>query len=122
VRTGRAGACARDVSAWLAGHANGELDHDACLLVSELVTNCVMHAGQTPGAPLEVRSRAWNGVVRFEVEDQGHSGAVARRAPDGDGGFGLQLVELLAARWGVSHDHGMLVWFELPNTAPASRR
>lgn len=106
------------VSGWLDGHANGEFHHRACLLVSELVTNSVRHAGQRTGAPLEVRTSASDGVVRIEVEDQGHNGAVVRRTPDDDGGYGLQLVELLAARWGVSHEHGTLVWFELDGTAP----
>ena len=54
-----------------------------------------------------------NGVVRFEVEDLGH-GAVRRREPDGrTGGFGLHLVDTIAARWGVDREHGTRVWFEL---------
>jgi len=109
------------VSGWLDGHANRELHRDACLLVSELVTNSVMHAGQITGAPLQLRVSTGDGVVRFEVEDQGHDGAVARRAASGDGGFGLQFLEQLAARWGVSHEHGTLVWFELAAGAPAVR-
>ena len=120
----RAPALARAaVSGWLDGHANANLRRDACLLVSELVTNSVMH-GQATGAPLGLRVSAADGVVRVEVQDQGHNGAVVRRAPDGNGGgggFGLQLVEWLAARWGVSHEHGTLVWFELAAGAPAVR-
>src|SRR5690349_4503028 len=101
----------KTVSGWLDGGAYGELRHDACLLVSELVTNSVMHARQAAGAPLELRASAEDGVVRFEVKDLGRNGAVARRT-NGDGGFGLHFVELLAERWGVTHEHGTLVWFE----------
>jgi hypothetical protein len=51
--------------------------------------------------------------VRVEVQDQGY-GPVRRRVPDlWQGGFGLNLVELIAARWGVDHDRGTRVWFEL---------
>ena len=53
---------------------------DAGLLVSELVTNSVRHAGQPAGAPVHIRAAAVDGVVRFEVEDHGH-GPVRRRAP-----------------------------------------
>ena len=40
--------------------------------------------------------------------------AQVKRTGDGQaGGFGLELVEQLAARWGVSHEAGTCVWFEL---------
>ena len=101
------------VSRWLDGRAHAEFRDDACLLVSELVTNSVLHSDQPAGAPLHISGFALNGVVRVEVEDRGQ-GPVRRRAADPvDGGFGLQLVELLAARWGVTHEHGTRVWFEL---------
>jgi anti-sigma regulatory factor (Ser/Thr protein kinase) len=102
------------VSRWLAGRAHAEyLRDDACLLVSELVTNSVLHSNQPPGSPLHISGFALNGRVRVEVEDRGE-GPVRKRAADPvDGGFGLQLLDLLAARWGVTHEHGTRVWFEL---------
>jgi anti-sigma regulatory factor (Ser/Thr protein kinase) len=101
------------VSAWLGGSAHPSLHEDARLLVSELVTNSVRHAGQPAGAPVRVRAAAANGVVRVEVEDDGQR-PVRRRTREGrTGGFGLELVEQLAARWGVSHANGTCVWFEL---------
>jgi anti-sigma regulatory factor (Ser/Thr protein kinase) len=109
------------VSRWLDGHASADLHDDARLLVSELVTNSVLHAGQHAGAPLQIRAVAVNGTVRVEVQDGGHRGAVRRRAPDPRrGGFGLHLVELLATRWGVSDERGTLVWFELPVAAASA--
>jgi anti-sigma regulatory factor (Ser/Thr protein kinase) len=107
------------VSRWLDGRVHSQMRDDACLLVSELVTNSIRHADQPPGAPLSIRTFALDGVVRVEVEDRGQ-GAVSRRADGGEGGFGLHLVELLAARWGVNQAHGTLVWFEL--TAPGPGR
>ena len=105
------------VSRWLDGRAHSQMRDDACLLVSELVTNSIRHADQPPGVPVRIRTFALDGVVRVEVEDRGH-GAVSRRANGGNGGFGLHLVELLAARWGVSREHGTRVWFELTATGP----
>ena len=101
------------VSDWLHGSAHEGLRDDACLLVSELVANSVSHAAQPAGTPLHIRAAADEGVVRFEVEDQGH-GVIRRRVTDPiQGGFGLHLVEVLAARWGVNHEKGNRVWFEL---------
>jgi hypothetical protein len=44
-----------------------------------------------------------DGTVRLEVEDPGRDGTVAARPPDLDagGGFGLNLVQRLAERWGI---------------------
>jgi anti-sigma regulatory factor (Ser/Thr protein kinase) len=90
------------------------------LLVSELVTNSVRHAGRPAGAPLRIRAAAVDGVVRVEVHDRGH-GWVRRRSADGrPGGFGLSLVERLAARWGVNHEDGTCVWFELAPRRPGT--
>jgi anti-sigma regulatory factor (Ser/Thr protein kinase) len=109
------------VSQWLDGRAHAELSDDARLLVSELVTNSIIHADQPAGAPVHITAAAVNGVVRVEVEDDGH-GPVRRRAADPlEGGFGLQLVDLLAVRWGVNHEHGTRVWFELTHRGPGTR-
>ena len=108
------------VSRWLDGHSDERLQNDVRLLVSELVTNSVRHADQPPGAPLHLRAAAVDGVVRVEVADRGH-GPVRRRAPgDRAGGFGLHLVERLAARWGVNHEDGTRVWIELAVGRPDS--
>ena len=101
------------VSRWLDGHGDAALHADARLLVSELVTNSLLHAEQPDGAPLHVSAAALNGRVRVAVEDHGR-GPVRRRAPDPHhGGFGLQLVELISTRWGVDHERGTNVWFVL---------
>ena len=110
----------RTVSLWLEGRAHAQLHEDAVLLVSELVTNSVQHAGQPPGAPVHIRAAAVDGVVRVEVHDNG-PGPVRRRPPNlRQGGFGLHMVNRLAARWGVSHDDGTRVWFVLAARNPAA--
>jgi anti-sigma regulatory factor (Ser/Thr protein kinase) len=109
------------VSGWLDGCASRDLQADVGLLVSELVTNSVRHAGQPAGASVHIRVAELDGGVRVEVEDRGH-GPVRLRAkgPSDQGGFGLRLVETLAARWGVSHQHGTRVWFELAARSPGT--
>jgi anti-sigma regulatory factor (Ser/Thr protein kinase) len=103
------------VSAWMAGHVSETMLADVQLLVVELVTNSVRHADAPADAVVSVRARASVGVVRLEVEDDGRTGSIARRAPDlqNGGGFGLNVVERLSARWGVNRDAGTRVWAEL---------
>ncbi|TWF98386.1 anti-sigma regulatory factor (Ser/Thr protein kinase) [Kitasatospora viridis] len=83
------------------------------LLVSELVTNAVVHTGHP--AVLRLLWPRQAGPVRVEVADA--SGvAPAPRAACGEAtnGRGLELVELLAARWGWSpQEAGKLVWCEV---------
>ena len=58
--------------------------------------------------------------MRVLVADQG-LGGVRKRRPDDDGGFGLDLLDTLAARWGVDLEPGTGVWFELSiGTTPAA--
>jgi anti-sigma regulatory factor (Ser/Thr protein kinase) len=108
------------VSRWFGDPTHAEHLEDACLLVSELVTNSVLHADQPQGAPLRISAYAVDGVVRVEVEDGGHGGVPRRTADPRDGGYGLNLVELLAARWGVDREYGTCVWFELGGPAPGA--
>lgn len=109
------------VSAWMAGHVSETVLADAQLLVVELVSNSVRHAEAPADAVISVRARASLDGVRLEVEDGGRTGSIARRAPDVEngGGFGLNVVERLSARWGVNRDAGTRVWAELAFPAAA---
>lgn len=87
---------------------------DCRLLVTELVTNGVRH-GSARG-PLGLAVNVDDDRVRVEVSDRGR-GFSPPDAPmphaDGTGGWGLQLVDRLAAQWGVDISDGTCVWFEL---------
>jgi serine/threonine-protein kinase RsbW len=105
----------RALTRWLTTRATNGLLSDAPLVVSELVTNSLRHAGLPDAATVRVSAELADGVLRLEVEDGGTRGAVNRRTANRDrgGGFGLNIVDTLAARWGVERDGGTLVWVEL---------
>ncbi|MFE1838459.1 ATP-binding protein [Streptomyces sviceus] len=103
----------------LAGSGTGideSLAETLILLVSELVTNAVVHTGRPavlrlslPGAEVE------SATVRLEVADRSGRAPVPR-CVDGDatGGRGLALVDGLADRWGWSPEGaGKSIWCEL---------
>jgi anti-sigma regulatory factor (Ser/Thr protein kinase) len=82
------------------------------LLVSELVTNAVLH---TSGG-VTLRVNLANGVLRVAVTDEsGERPAVLTEADlDTTGGRGLKLVDEHSDRWGGEPDGiGKTVWFEL---------
>ena len=90
---------------------------DLMLLVTELVTNAVRHAGvgpetiAGPGAPDVARTRAGGGGrSRRRLRSRGSDPASGTQA----GGWGLYLVDQIADDWGVDPaEHGTCVWFEL---------
>ena len=89
-----------------------DLVDKACLVVSELVSNAILHA---PGG-CELRLRSSGSSLRIEVLDQG-DGTPDPRGPaeDGEGGRGLQIVSTLSFAWGVEAAGGdrKAVWAEL---------
>jgi signal transduction histidine kinase len=89
---------------------------DVLLLVTELVANAVRHAGVGPDQSVRVALRRSRRFVRVDVIDPGGNFARVRPKPitDDPGGWGLVLVERIAARWGVGHGApGTCVWFEV---------
>src|SRR5207237_10334837 len=82
-----------------------------CLLVSELVTNAIVHTGTSVELALRLAGRR----LRTSVADESSTLPVLRRwEPDEDRGRGLQLVEELAEEWGVETTAaGKTVWFEV---------
>jgi len=83
----------------------------AVLLVSELVTNAVVHAR----APICLAVHTDAHWVRIEVEDPGHRRPVPRAATlDAVDGRGLLVVDKLATDWGTEQraTH-KVVWFEI---------
>jgi anti-sigma regulatory factor (Ser/Thr protein kinase) len=88
------------------------------LLVSELVSNSVRHAGLRDDERIRLRARCDDVCTYVEVCDCGRSGRVPAKRASADalepGGLGLVLVDEMADRWGVAcHEHETCVWFEL---------
>lgn len=90
---------------------------DAALVVSELVGNAVRHGAALPGGGLIARWQLDGESLLVEVVDggPGPAGRPAPAAEDAEGGRGLALVRVLAARWGSDPARpGTNVWAELP--------
>ncbi|MEU3225691.1 ATP-binding protein [Streptomyces sp. NPDC006976] len=89
----------------------------AVLIVSELVTNAVVH---TASARVVCELRYLPAGLRISVQDQGHQPCGPRlgRGADDEHGRGLLLVDSLSSAWGA-HDagdgSGRIVWAELPH-------
>ena len=106
---------ARDAVAGLDGHL-GPVFGDVVLLISELVTNSVRHAGLDARNPLQLSVTTEGEWVRVAVRDGGPGFRVPKPPDDPGhvGGWGLVLVDQLAERWGVEHDgEANVVWCEL---------
>jgi anti-sigma regulatory factor (Ser/Thr protein kinase) len=103
--------------------APGVLD-DVRLLVSELVTNSVRHAGLGEQGWVELRATLRGGTLRVEVGDPGPGFLPEIPQPTmyQESGWGLYLVEQVASRWGVVDRAGGLVWFEIDDATVRSGR
>ena len=83
---------------------------DLEVMVSEIVTNGVLHAATT----MELVVSAYDDVVRVELVDHAVGEPAIRAETGADGGFGLRIVAAMARRWGVRHEIGAkAVWFEV---------
>jgi two-component sensor histidine kinase len=85
---------------------------DIAVCASELMTNSVLHsASGKPGGTFTIRAEFHPGdYARIEVVDNG--GPWVRHPPQDGRGHGLDIVEALAAEWGIdgSPDRGWTVW------------
>ncbi|WP_168220631.1 ATP-binding protein [Streptomyces sp. RFCAC02] len=117
---GRAG---ERLSLWGIG---GDTRDTALLVISELVTNAVLHSG---GNWVVCRIATRGDTLRIEVTDEGAGPEPEERAPhhppaDDECGRGLLLLDALAHRWGIlSPDAagGCTVWSEITRGAGAVR-
>jgi hypothetical protein len=82
---------------------------DVILVVSELVTNAVLHGQGTPVLRLTATAQR----LRIEVSD--NSSVLPALRPSGEnGGWGLRLVGRLGENWGAARrGTGKVVWCEL---------
>lgn len=102
---------ARQLVRRLVDRKDAELLSTVELLVTELVTNSVVHATSAPRVEVELhRDR-----VRVAVHDSDPT-MPRQRVPDQDrpGGRGILLLDRLASRWGAEPTgDGKVVWFEI---------
>ena len=110
------GAARMIVDHCLSGLVTQRILRNAELRVSELVTNSLDHGELGAGDSVLIRIYLATDTLRLEIENPGTAGVVALGPPirgSRPGGFGLDLVNLLAANWGVSRDRDTSVWFEM---------
>ncbi|MGN6167382.1 MAG: ATP-binding protein [Solirubrobacteraceae bacterium] len=87
------------------------------LLVSETVTNAVIHPVVKPPGKIGLFARLGKEVIRVEVSDDGRGFKPRPRNPGQlGGGFGLYLLEKESARWGIENTPHTKVWFEVAVT------
>jgi anti-sigma regulatory factor (Ser/Thr protein kinase) len=114
----------RSVSSQLEGHIPTTTASDAALLVSELVTNSVVHAKVGPRQAVSVEVTMLDDRLRIAVIDPGSRLTPCLLPPDPEapGGLGLLLVDELCETWGIWQDLGpTCVWCELLLDQPAPR-
>ncbi len=117
---------ARRWARWLADVLDpGRLD-DAMLVLSELVTNAVLHSGLRAGAPIHLSGRVADDRVRIGVCDCGR-GFDLTAVPElpqeaSPGGRGLWIVNRLADRLLVDGARGRVVFEMARRDAPGAPR
>jgi len=107
-RSPRVSAAARDAVRQRADELGPERTADACLLVSELATNAFVHGRGVIRLSIAMQAA----LAHFAVHDDGDGTPRLAAHPGEQGGWGLQIVDRVAARWGIQTD-STLVWFEL---------
>ena len=89
---------------------------DVRLVVSELVTNSVRHAGLSPDEQISLAVAISGGSVRGRVCDPGpgfEKPTEPKPRTDLSGGWGLPIVERISDRWGIKRNGCACVWFEI---------
>jgi anti-sigma regulatory factor (Ser/Thr protein kinase) len=111
-----AGSVARHSLDRLEGSLPPEKLENVRLVVSELVTNSVRHAGLSPDEQISLAVVISEGSVRGRVCDTGpgfEKPSEPRPRADLSGGWGLPIVERISDRWGVERNGCACVWFEI---------
>jgi serine/threonine-protein kinase RsbW len=90
---------------------------DVMLVASELVTNAILHSGCVDEHVLKVKAALSPDRMVISVIDPGLSGKTAHPRPadreEAVSGWGLRIVDQLAARWGSERAEGYRVWAEV---------
>jgi transcriptional regulator with XRE-family HTH domain/anti-sigma regulatory factor (Ser/Thr protein kinase) len=111
---------ARDAVAVVAVGLASEAVEVAQLLVSELVSNSVLHGPTTEGSTVGLFVGVGRDRLRVEVSDGAQKGA-RPKPPTHEGGYGLALLAEFATRWGAGRDGDLnITWFELDLRPPGA--
>jgi len=112
---GAPGAARRAVTGLCGEHGiGGTVQQTVLLLVSEIVSNAVLHSEGPADAGVKLTAAVGPRTIRITVTDAGVGFTPAPRDPSRtDGGYGLFLLERTAERWGVESGGSTTVWFEL---------
>lgn len=112
-------AAARRLAVEVLSDADASVRESIELMVSELATNAVRHAG----SGFQLRIARQRDVIRVEVTDPGAGKPKPRSpGPDEPTGRGLRIVEMLSDAWGVEQhaNRGKTVWFTVSASTRAS--
>jgi anti-sigma regulatory factor (Ser/Thr protein kinase) len=114
---------AREALDALDASLGARLLEDSGLVITEIVTNCVRHAGLAPSQQIELKLSMLPQLLRIEVSDDGPGfigEPVSLKPGQAPGGWGLFLVDQLTDRWGVDCSHRTRVWLEFDRAASES--
>jgi two-component sensor histidine kinase len=86
---------------------------DAVLLVSELVTNAVLHGA--PPITVHIECDGGRELLVSVADEDPRSPVLRDGGPGAESGRGIRLVDVVSDRWGVVNhpDDGKRVWFRL---------
>jgi anti-sigma regulatory factor (Ser/Thr protein kinase) len=104
----------RAVREVVAAHVSSAQLHTAELLVSELVTNAIVHGAGRVRVAIDCAEQELSVTVS---DDEPEPPRLEPERPMSLGGRGIRMVDSLAGAWGVNpqvNGHGKDVWFRLP--------
>jgi anti-sigma regulatory factor (Ser/Thr protein kinase) len=110
-----AAAAARRVLDGFRGRLEEDVIERSAVVVTEVVTNSVKHAGLTAAQPIDLNIRVFAGCLRIEVTDKGTAGfdpVATLPNPGQNSGRGFWMVDQLTDRWGVDFTRSTRVWCE----------
>jgi len=108
-------AAARRALDGLRGQLEEEVIDRSALVLTEIVTNSVTHAGLTAAQPIDLDIQVSPGCLRIEVTDEGSRGFDPVATPPYAGqisGLGFWMIDQLTDRWGVDFIRSTRVWCE----------